>query len=131
MMARIESGVRCFLNHQHQTRQHLFFKDEDLPTGGKGAGERYFRTFQLRLALLARVLDGRLAGRRVADGAGGEGSALALDANQRSIWRVCQFAVYTWGDWAYTMMFAARHTVAPYASFTSPLLTVDQHPSIR
>lgn len=29
------------------------------------------------------------------------------------------------------MMFAAGHTVAPYASFTSPLLTVDKHPSMR
>ena len=30
-----------------------------------------------------------------------------------------------------TMMFAAGHTVASYASFTSPLLTVDKHPSLR
>lgn len=30
-----------------------------------------------------------------------------------------------------TTMFAAGHTVAPYASFTSPLLTVDKHPSMR
>lgn len=29
------------------------------------------------------------------------------------------------------MMFAAGHTVSPYASFTSPLLTVDEHPSIE
>ena len=26
-----------------------------------------------------------------------------------------------------TMMFAAGHTVAPYASFARPLLTVDKH----
>jgi hypothetical protein len=30
-----------------------------------------------------------------------------------------------------TMMFAAGHTMASYASFTSPLLTVDKHPSLR
>jgi hypothetical protein len=30
-----------------------------------------------------------------------------------------------------TMMFAAGHTVAPYASFTSPLLAVDKHHSLR
>ncbi|KAJ5648621.1 hypothetical protein N7490_004993 [Penicillium lividum] len=33
-------------------------------------------------------------------------------------------------DWGKgTMMFATGHTVASYASFTSPLLTVDKHPS--
>lgn len=46
---------------------------------------QYFWTFQLGLALLAGVIDRRLARRRMADGAGREGATLSLDANQRSI----------------------------------------------
>jgi hypothetical protein len=32
-----------------------------------------------------------------------------------------------WERRVLTMMFAAGHTVAPYTSFTRPLLTVDKH----
>lgn len=46
---------------------------------------QYFRTSQLDLALLARVLDRGLARRRVANGTGRKGSTFPLDANQRSI----------------------------------------------
>jgi hypothetical protein len=47
---------------------------------------RYFWTFELCVALCAGVLDWRCAGCCVAHCACCEGSAFALDADQRSIW---------------------------------------------